>query len=71
MYFLKLKTYVFGKNVHFKGKKRLLIFLLSFAKILQLRNFRLVLIISITLKLAMFCILRNTKLQNCPPFAGP
>ncbi len=36
---------------------------------MRLRNFWLVAIVSITSKLAVFCIFRNTNLQNCPPFA--
>jgi len=60
-----------AKNVCLKAKNVLQMFLLSFSKNLRLWNFRLVLILLITSKLAMFSILRNTKLQNCLPFAGP
>jgi len=59
-----------AKNIHCKAKNIFWIFSLSFAKILQLQNFRLVLIVLINSKLAVFGILWNTKLQNCLPFAG-
>jgi len=64
--FVKFWSTKLRKNVRFKTKNVLLIFLLSFAKILWLQNFLLVSIISINLKLAVFCIS-----QNCPPLAGP
>jgi len=60
-----------AKNTCFKAKIVSWIFSLSFTKILQLWNFRLVSIVCITLKLAVFHIFWNSKLRNCLPFAGP